>query len=51
MKGEDVVEVTIYESPDGVPRVQVKADRVDRAEEVAKVYKAVKKELKKEEDK
>ena len=42
------MEITIYEDEHGLPRVQVIDSSMKSAEEVAKIYKTVKKELKKE---
>ena len=50
MKGEGTVEITIYEDDKGSPKVQLKAKVLSRPEYVAKAYKAIKKELNKEEE-
>ena len=42
------MEVTIYEDEKGEPKVQVKDISVTKPKDVARVYKAIKKELKKE---
>lgn len=42
------MEVTIYDDPDGVPRVQIKGtpDTQTESMKIAQVYKAIQKELK-----
>ena len=44
------MEITIYEGEDGTPKVTVREDTPIQAEMVAIIYKAVKKELLKEEE-
>lgn len=48
MKGENIMEATIHEDENGNPRVTVREDMVAKAEDVAKVYKAIRKELEEE---
>ena len=44
------MEVTIYEDEHGQSRVTVRGEAAGKAEEVAKIFKAIKKELNKKEE-